>query len=246
MKRVSKQYLLISFIIGYLSFGIIVYSKTIFRDIFHNPLYFSLFILGFLGPLISTLVVFLLNKEELGGVKGFLGDLKMIRTSKSIILVPIFLIGHYGLGMLLKNAQLLGTIKDFLKYLPLMILILGSQEIGWRRIVQPAFEEDNGYYKSIIISGLFWSLWFLPLIFIPGFIVLPQFFTQFAAYLIGISFLLTSLYKASGSISYCILLSSLLFALAPVIVFKQGFMLIGIAVLEAIIGSIFRDMDFNK
>lgn len=245
MKKISRQFLIIGFTLGYLCFGMIAYSNTVFSDIFYNPIYLSLFILGFLSPFISTFIVFVLNKDELDGIKGFINNFKIIKSKKSIILIPIFLIGHYGLGMLLKNTQIHGTIKDFLLYLPIMILIFGSQEIGWRKIVQPAFEDSNGYLKSIIITGLFWSLWFLPLIFIKGFIVLPQFFTQFTAYLVGISFLLTSLYKVSGSLLYCALLSSLIFALAPVIVFKQSFMLLGIAILEAIIGNIFKDKNFN-
>lgn len=245
MKKASKQFLIIGFILGYLCFGIIAYSKIIFSDIFSSPLYLFLFISGFLSPFISAFIVFIFNKDELGGLKGFLHNFKTIKSKKSIILIPIFLIGHYGLGMILKNTQVHGNIKDFLLYLPMMLLILGSQEIGWRKIVQPAFEEDNGYLKSIIITGLFWALWFFPLIFIKGFIILPQFFTQFAAYLVGISFLLTSLYKSSGSILYCTLLSSLIFAITPVIVFKQSFMLLGIAILEALIGNVFKNKEFN-
>lgn len=245
MKKTTKQFLTISFILGYLCFGIIAFSNTLFGDIFSNPKYLSLFILGFLSPFISALIVFVLNKDELGGMEGFASDFKTIKSQKAIVLVPIFLLAHYGLGAALKNVDIAGGIKDLVLYLPLMILIFGPQEIGWRRLLQPDLEESYGYYKSVIISGLFWALWFLPLVFIRGFIVLPQFYTQFAAYIIGISFLLTSLYKASGSVVYSSLLSSLIFAFAPILVFKQGFMLVGIAVLEVILVSLFRDKSFN-
>lgn len=245
MKKSSRQFLLISFILGYLSFGIIAYSKIQFGDIFSHPIYLTLFLLGFLSPFISTSIVFALNKEELGGLKGLINSFKIIKSKGSIILIPIFLISHYGLGLLLKNVSGYGSFKDFFIYLPMMILILGSQELGWRKILQPALEEDKGYIKSIIMTGLYWSLWFLPLIFIEGFIILPQFYVQFASYLIGISFLLTSLYKASGSILYPTILSSLIFGLVPVITFKQSFMLMAIAISEAIIGHTFKDKKFN-
>lgn len=245
MKKISKQFLFISFILGYLCFGIIAYSNTIFNDIFYNPIYLFLFILGFLSPFIATIIVFTLNKDRLDGIKGLINNFKTIRTRKAIILILIFLFSHYGLALLLKNLYIQENIGKFILYLPMMILLIGSQEMGWRRIVQPTFEEDKGYLKSIIITGLFWSLWFFPLIFIKGFIVLPQFFTQFAAYLVGIGALLTSLYKASGSILYCILLSGLIFALAPILVFKQNFMLIFIAILEIIIGNIFKNKNFH-
>lgn len=230
MKKSTKLYLFLSFLISYISFGIIVYSRIAFDEISKSPLFLSLFIIGCLGPFISTLIVNGVNKDTFKIVK-----------SKSAILIPTFLVAHYGFNILLKNVYRYGSLLDFFKFLPIMLILFGLQEIGWRGIVQPAFEKDKGFIKSCIITGILWGIWFLPLIFIPEFVVLPQFYTQFVAYLVGISLLLTSLYKSSGSILYCIILSSLIFALAPVIVVKQGFMLVGIAVLDAIIAVIYKD-----
>ncbi|WP_179632208.1 type II CAAX prenyl endopeptidase Rce1 family protein [Clostridium peptidivorans] len=240
MKKSSNQFLLISFIISYTCFGLIIYYKVIFNDIFSNPLYLFIFILGCLGPLISAFLVHILNKEILGGVKGFINKLKTINAPKNIILIPIFLGAHYGFAILLKSVYKYGNFTDFFFYLPIIIVILGSQEIGWRGIVQPANEEKSGFWKSSISTGLFWSLWFLPLIYIPKFIVLPQFYAQFSAYLVGISILLTTLYKTSGSIMYCMILSSFIFSLLPVIILKQSFMLVVIALVDAIIANTFR------
>lgn len=241
MKRISSQFLLISFIISYTCFGLLIYYKVIFNHIFSNPLYLFIFIFGSLGPLISAFLVHILNKEILGGVKGFINKLKTIKARKNVILIPIFLGAHYGFAILLKGVYKYGNFTNFFFYLPFVILILGSQEIGWRGIVQPANEEKSGFWKSSISTGLFWSLWFLPLIYIPKFIVLPQFYAQFSAYLVGISILLTTLYKASGSIMYCMILSSLIFSLFPVIILNQGSMLIAIALVDAIIASTFRN-----
>ncbi|WP_027623149.1 type II CAAX prenyl endopeptidase Rce1 family protein [Clostridium lundense] len=245
MKKSSNQFLLISFMISYICFGVILYYEIAFNYIFTNSLYQALFLLGCLGPLISTFIVHALNKEHLGGIKGFIAKLKIIKSPKSIFLIPLFLIAHYGFAILLKGVYKYGNPIDFFRYLPLMIVILGSQEIGWRGLLQPANEEKNGFWKSSITTGLFWSLWFLPLIYIPQFIILPQFYAQFAAYLVGVSILLTTLYKLSGSIMYCVLLSSLIFALFPVIVLKQSFMLVVIALVDAIVANTFKDKIFN-
>lgn len=226
-------------------FGAIIYSRVVFSHIFSNSIYLSIFLLACLGPLISSFIVHVLNKEKLGGIKGFTDKLKIFKTPKTIVLIPLFLIAHYGFAILLKGVYKYGSIIDFFRYLPIIVVILGSQEIGWRGLLQPANEEKNGFWKSSIATGLFWSLWFLPLIYIPQFIVLPQFYTQFAAYLVGISLLLTTLYKLSGSIMYCVILSSFIFALFPVIVLKQSFILVGIALIDAIIASIFKDKIFN-
>ncbi|MBU5485679.1 CPBP family intramembrane metalloprotease [Clostridium sp. MSJ-11] len=244
MKKSSKQFLIISFIISYICFGIIVYSRIAFTQIFNSPLYLSLFVLGCLGPLISSFIVHILNRKELGGMRGFIDKFRIVKAPKTFVLIPVFLIAHYGFAILLKNVYRYGSIIDFFRYLP-MAIILGSQEIGWRGIIQPGNEQKNGFWKSSIITGLFWSLWFLPLIYIPQFIILPQFYAQFAAYLVGISILLTTLYKSSGSIVYCIILSSFVFALFPVIILRQSFMLVLIALLDSIVANIFKDKTFN-
>lgn len=246
LKKSSNQFLLISFIISYTCFGFLIYHKVNFNDIFSNLFYLSIFIFGCLGPLISAFLVHILNKETLGGIQGFTNKLKIINAPKNIILILIFLGAHYGFAILLKGVYKYGNFTDFFFYLPILTVILGSQEIGWRGIVQPANEETNGFWKSSISTGLFWSLWFLPLIYIPKFIVLPQFYAQFSAYLVGISILLTTLYKASGSIMYCMILSSLIFSLFPVIILKQGFILVVIALVDIIIANIFRNKVLPK
>ncbi|MDR7869455.1 MAG: hypothetical protein RIN55_01260 [Tissierellaceae bacterium] len=245
MKNQTKQFLIIAFLLGYLCFGIIAFSNIVFSDILSNPLYLFLLTLGFLSPFISSFIVYILNKKELGGFPGFIDNFKFVKSKKSIILVFVLLVAHYGFGIILKNVGAYGNVLDFFKYLPIMIVFLGSQEIGWRKLVQPNFEKEKGFYKSILITGLFWSLWFLPLIFIRGFVILPQSYGQFAAYLVGISFLLTTMYKSSKSILYAVLLSSLIFALTPVISLKQGYMLLAIAILEALVASTLRNKEFN-
>lgn len=219
-----------------------MYSNTVFENIFKTPLYLNLFILGCLGPVIASIFTFIINKDELGGLGGFLAYFKINGISRSAVLIPLYTIIHYGLGYAFGNVGLTGRFIEVFKYLPIMFILLGLSEIGWRIIVQPSFEEEKGYNKSIIITGLLWSLWFLPLIFIKGFIILPQFYTQFAGYLVGISFLLTAIYKSNKCLLQTILLSTLIFALAPIIVFKQGFMLMGIALAEAIISNSMKNI----
>lgn len=240
-----KQYLIITFILSYLSFGIIVISNTTFVDIFSNPMHILLLTLGFLGPLISTLILHMVYKGELGGFNSFIDNFKVNKSKYSIITVFALLATHYGLASILQIVDSYGEIIDFFKYFPIMILFLGSQEIGWRGIVQPYYEKEKGYYKSIIITGLFWAIWFLPLTYIRGFYISPNFYVQFASYLIGLSFLLTSMYKVSKSFLYPILLSGLIFSLVPVIVFKLGSMLIGLAAIEGLVASFFKERDFQ-
>jgi membrane protease YdiL (CAAX protease family) len=199
-----------------------------------------LFTLGCLGPIISSIIVYSLKIDSLGGLIEFKEKYLISDSKKYILLIPFFTIVHYGLNISLNNVQSYGDFKNFFISLPIMLVLFGSQEIGWRSILQPALEVKNGYWKSMISTGLIWSLWFLPLIFIPKFIILPQFYSQFAAYLVGLSFMLTIIYKSSGSILYSSLLSTCIFALYPVIIVKQGFMQVVIVFLEALIVSMVK------
>jgi hypothetical protein len=245
LKKINKQFLSIAFILAYVCFGIIAYTNTGFGEVFRNPLLLTLLTIGFLSPFISSLIVYIINKDELGGLSGFMENFKITNSVTSIGMVFVLLAAHYGFGIILKNVGVYGTFLDFFKYLPIMIVFMGLQEIGWRRIVQPHFENERGFYRSVIITGLLWAVWFLPLIFVKGFLILPQFYSQFAGYLVGISFLLTTIYKMTDRISYSIILSSLIFALVPVIVFKQGWLLLAIAVLEVFVSSVLRNKKIN-
>ncbi|WFA08930.1 CPBP family intramembrane glutamic endopeptidase [Tissierella sp. Yu-01] len=245
MKKSCKLYLLISFTISYICFGIIAYNRIPFKEVFASLQYILLFVLGCLGPFISSLIVYSLNIDNLGGVKGFKSKICYHNFAKSVKLIFLFIFTHYGFSILLNNIQGYGNIVDFFYYLPIMLILMGSQEIGWRSILQPNLEVRNGFWKSSISTGLIWALWFLPLIFIPNFLILPHYYSQFAAYLVGLSFMLTTLYKVSGSILYSIILSACIFALYPVLLVKQGFMQVGIVLIEALVVSMVKNKNLD-
>jgi hypothetical protein len=245
LKKITLQFLIITFAIGYLSFGTLVLLNVGFGEILSEPLLLFLLGLGFLSPFISSVIVHILHKDQLNGLAGLVDSLKSTMSPTPILMVLALLATHYGLGIILGNIGLYGSLIDFLKYLPIVVVFLGLQEVGWRKIAQPYLEEIRGFYRSVVIIGLLWALWFLPLVLIKGFIILPQFYTQFAGYLVGISFLLTTIYKVTQKITYPLILSSLIFALVPVIVFKQGNMLLLIALLEAILAGILHKKQFN-
>ena len=244
MKKHTFQFLIIALLLGYLSFGILVISNTSFGEIFTNPLHLALLFFGFLSPLISSVIVYIVKKSDLGGLPGFLNNFSMKFSNENFVLLIILLATHYAFGIIFNAVGAYGKFVDFFKYLPIILIIIGSQEIGWRKIIQPYFEKEKGFYKSIIITGLFWAIWFLPLVFIRGFLVNPEFYTQFAIYLIGLSFLLTTIFKITKQVSYSMILSSLIISLTPVIIFKQDNIIMVIAILEILVASILKNKEF--
>lgn len=210
-------------------------TRMTFSDLMKQPLYITLFLLGCLGPFFATLIVYILNQEKLGGLKGLWNEIKTIKNPSTAFLILLFLALHYGLAIVLSAVGLFGNVADFLKFIPIMLFLFGTQEIGWRRIIQPVFEESRGFWRSVIITGLFWAIWFLPLIFIPQFVVRPDFFLQFAVYLVGIGMLQTTIYKQSKSILFCIVFSALFFALTTLISLKQSNMILAVTAVDLVI-----------
>lgn len=244
LKKHTVHFLIIALLLGYLSFGILVLSNTSFGQVFTNPLHLLLLFFGFLSPFISSIIVYVLHKSDLGGLPGFLSNFSIRFSNKHFVLLILLFASHYVFGIIFNAVGAYGKVIDFFKYLPIILIIMGSQEIGWRKITQPYFEKEKGFYKSVIITGLFWAIWFLPLVFIKGFLVRPEFYTQFAIYLVGLSFLLTSIFKITKQVSYSMILSSLIISLTPVIMFKQDNIILVIPILEILVASLIKNKEF--
>lgn len=245
MKKICNQFLIITFAISYACFGAILYSGIHFSRLAEHPLYMALFALGFMGPFIAAIAVHGLNRETLGGIKGLWDKIIKVENSKSSYLILLFLAMHYIFAVSLKVIGDFSGFGDFIKYLPVMLVLFGSQEIGWRAIVQPRYEESKGFARSAIITGLMWSIWFLPLIFVPGFVADPNFFIQLSTYLVGISMLQATIYKKSGSILYCIIFSTLFFALYGATGLIHSNSIIFVALVDAVMTYLYNGRLFK-
>jgi uncharacterized protein len=95
--------------------------------------------------------------------------------------------------------MLLPTIYVFpIVWLFMVVLGGGQEEIGWRGYIMPILESRFGLWAGNIILGLVWSLWHIPLWFIPE---TNQVYMPFAAFVlghIGLSFFLSWVIKTSG------------------------------------------------
>lgn len=93
-----------------------------------------------------------------------------------------------------------------LKVLPLIfayvfIFSVLGEEVGWRGYALPCLLKRHGAVKASLLLGFLWSIWHLPLFFLPGnfhqWIPFPWFLMQS----IGLTLLMTYLYgKTNGSL----------------------------------------------
>ncbi len=244
MDQNTKRFLGIAFGWSYLCFGIVIASRQPFSSL-SIPM-FALFLLGCLGPLTGAVGVYLLDRRNLGGLGGMWQDTIQTENGwRGLLPALLFLLLHYGLAILLGVAGAFGPVKKLLVYLPMMLVLFGTGEIGWRRIVQPGIEAvRGGFWRSSIITGLLWSLWFLPMLFIPGFVIRSDFYMQFTAYLIGVGLLLTTLFQKSG-LSGCILFSTLFFSLSAVVILRQGNYLLAVVAVDLVIAMAYNSRVFR-
>ena len=244
MNQNTKRFLGIAFGWSYLCFGIVIASRQPFSAL--NTPMFALFLLGCLGPLVGAAGVYLLDRKNFGGLGGIWQDALQTENGwRSLLLALLFLLLHYGLAILLGAVGAFGPVQKLLVYLPTMLVLFGTGEIGWRGIVQPSIEAvRGGFWRSSIITGLLWSLWFLPMLFIPGFVIRSDFYIQFTAYLIAVGLLLTTLFKKSG-LPGCIMFSTLFFSLSAVVILRQSNYLLAVAAVDLVIAMVYNSRLFQ-
>jgi membrane protease YdiL (CAAX protease family) len=89
--------------------------------------------------------------------------------------------------------------------LPLFIIGGGFEEIGWRGFLQPKLEKVTGYLASVLIVGVIWSIWHLPLWLISGTVQSALPFTAYTFLAIILSFSFTTFYKYTKNILLTVL-----------------------------------------
>lgn len=235
MKQYVKQYLLLTYLISYLCFGLPLYLRWDFPRMLAEPLGLLLFALGALGPALAAGLVFCLHQKALGGLAELWRQVRLCGQAKSWALIPAFLLLHYGLGLLLRLVQPYDPPARYLGYLLPVLLLFGSRELGWRLILEPALQDGRKFWKSSAAAGLFDAIWFLPLVLMKDFVVRADYFLQFALYLVGLHVLLATLRRKGGSVLACCLLSGIFFAFMTLFQLRQSNMLLALPVVDALI-----------
>jgi membrane protease YdiL (CAAX protease family) len=96
------------------------------------------------------------------------------------------------------------SILYMLLNLPLFIIGGGFEEIGWRGYLQPKLEKETGYLVSVLMVGVIWSIWHLPLWLISGTVQSALPFAAYTFLAIILSFSFSALYKYTQNIFLCI------------------------------------------
>ena len=110
----------------------------------------------------------------------------------------------FGISALIdRSASLGGNLQPWYMiflYFPLMI----AEEWGWRGIALPELEKRYNAVVSTFVLGAVWSLWHLPLFFIPGVAQYEMSLITFALSVMAMSFILTWIYNSTQSVLLCV------------------------------------------
>jgi uncharacterized protein len=208
-KRPLKQvgfFLLYTFSITWLSWLIIIIANRYFNTLWYGkPLFWIPYTVGGLGPAISSYIIYRQFNEDFGK-QSFIKFVFCKKTDNKVWLIfGLFLIWRLFMVWVAFGVKNSISIFYILISLPLLIIGGGLEELGWRGILQPKLEKAINYLPSVLIVGITWSIWHLPLWFIKGTVQSSFPFGLYLLSVIIVSSSFTTLYKYTNSLFFCVL-----------------------------------------
>lgn len=205
MSKLSKDYLLYTFVIMLICWGSCVICSLNGILLNKNYILYIPYILGGWSPTIASFIS-LKKNNEISNIKEWLKnifDLKhnifsylLVLASVILFFLPQCLISGYENG---------APFYAIIVMIPMMLIGGGLEEAGWRYILQPELEKKCKFTVSTILVSIIWWVWHLPLFFIEGVAQYGQDYFVFGINVLGLSFALASIRKNTDSVWLCVL-----------------------------------------
>ncbi len=222
MNKLIKDYLLYTFLIMIICWGICVLFSL--NGILLNKNYFLYipYLLGGLSPTIASFISLKKNnkvttfKEWLKNVFDFKHNVfsyLMVIILGILFILPQCLISGYESG-----APLLAIIV----MVPVMLFGGGLEEAGWRYILGPELEKKYKFVISTLIVSVIWWLWHLPLFYIKGVSQFGQNYFAFGINVLGLSFALASIRRNTNSVWLCVLFHCIVNSLSGIYIINNN------------------------
>lgn len=207
MKRIITQYLISTFLLSWVSWGIIAIAGVLQINwlTYGKPVGLTLFIIGGISPAICEIILQKRNSRK----DEFREFIKNVISIKHSIWIYLYAIGGALLIQLLPVLIGYSTISQplYLGFLMIIPMIIGGglEEIGWRGLLQPELESKFSHWMSTLIVSIIWAFWHLPLWFIDGSNQQNMNFGWFSINAVMLSFFIGSVRYIYGSIFMAIL-----------------------------------------
>lgn len=174
-KKITVQFTVLTFCIAYLVSGALIalgpFGYTVHNWV-HSLQQFAMnvpFAIYILSPAIASYIVLKKNNKIVNGKEW----LKTVFYAKNKISLYLFVVAGLGLYFLIHLAisgrtEMGLPFYTFFLSLPGCLIIGGLEEAGWMYILQPGLYKKYGFVLSSIFTAVIWTLWHVPLFFIPG------------------------------------------------------------------------------
>jgi membrane protease YdiL (CAAX protease family) len=227
-KKITVQFTILTFAIAYLvsgtlialgQFGYSVHNWVHTLQQFGMNIPFAIYILS---PAIASYIVLKRNNK----IADFKEWLKTVFYAKNNISIYLFVVAGLALYFLTHIAvsgrvEMVLPFYTFFLSLPGNLIIGGMEESGWMYILQPELDEKYGFVLSAVFVGIIWTLWHIPLFFIPGTNHGEGLinFWMFAVQLMAFRFFNGAIYKISGKgcVFMCVLFHTMFNAASPIL-----------------------------
>jgi len=171
-KHIFIIYTLIAFSISWIGWLIIILTDT--SPEFFNPWK----ILAAFGPSLAGILAITVHSGQKGLQKVWRSLLGSGRPKWtwyliSLVLPPLLMVASLGIHILLGGQNLVfNDPNEIYRVIPVFVLVFFfsvlGEEIGWRGFALPWLQKRFSAFQSSLILGFLWSLWHLPLFWIPG------------------------------------------------------------------------------
>ena len=208
-KKIALKTAIWSFGIAWAVLGCILIANQFGYLKYGTPFAMALAVIGASAPAIAAYVA--LVKGKVMPAKQFFKTVFAVKQPVLMyILTIVFAIVYFGTAILTGLADYSDTpIYLWLLDIPLMILVGGLEEVGWRFVLNPALEKKLPFAAASLIVGIVWTVWHLPIFFIEG---APQYYWNFGIFFIGtigLSFAYAAIYRLSKSVWLCVLIHAI-------------------------------------
>ena len=202
----TMLFLIYTFSVSWLFWLVIIIANWFFDTLWYGELLTWIpMLIASLGPAIGAYMIYRQSNKGFS-LKSF-SRLVFNRDidKKTWLIFGLFTFWRFIMVWIAFGIQEPISILYMFLNLPLFIIGGGFEEIGWRGFLQPKLEKATGYLASVLIVGVIWSIWHLPLWLISGTVqsALPFIAYTFLAIILSLSF--TTFYKYTGNILLTVL-----------------------------------------
>jgi len=211
-KRPVWQYLILTFGIAWVLEGMIILGEQlgILTGKAGSVMITAIIFLGAGCAPAYAMLILLKKYKQINGFKDFVKRILHTNNVRKTILVTLVFMAAQVIMKAITSPGLADLPWYKFLFIPVVTAVMiiggGLEEVGWRGFLQPSLEKKLPIVVAILLTGIIWDVWHLPLWFIQGVSQSSFNFWGFALYNIVVSFILVAAYKLTHCVFTCVLL----------------------------------------